>query len=251
MTTRATSAPRIEAPAQPANLKPVYVWDLVVRSTHWLIVFSLIVLAITGVYMSRPFIISGGPANQRFIMGGVKITHFYSAIVFSLAVGSRILWMFIGPRWARWSQLVPWSRKRRRDMWGTFKFYIMLRDKPPFAVGHNPLAGATYVAVFALYLVMILTGFALYSVSAHGSYMGMWDFLLPVFGGAQGARWIHHIVMWLLIGFAVHHIFSALLMSRVEKNGTLDSIFSGYKFLQAKELEEEIAATDKKKKEGR
>lgn len=249
MTTRATSAPRTEVPAEPANLEPVYIWDLVVRSTHWLIVFSLISLAITGVYMSRPFIISGGPANQRFIMGGVKIVHFYSAIVFSLAVFSRILWMFIGSRWARWSQLVPWSRKRRRDMLGTFKFYLMLRDKPPFTVGHNPLAGATYVAVFLLYLVMILTGFALYSVSAHGSYMGMWDFLLPIFGGAQGARWLHHIVMWLLIGFAVHHIFSALLVSQVEKNGTLDSIFSGYKFLDAEDVDQEIEASSTTKKE--
>ncbi len=251
MTTRVAAAPHSKAPAQEADVRPVYVWDLVVRSTHWLIVFSLIVLSITGVYMGRPFIISGGPANQRFIMGGVKIVHFYSAIVFTLAVGSRILWMFIGPRWARWSQLVPWSRKRRHDMVGTFKFYIMLRDKPPFTVGHNPLAGATYVAVFALYLVMILTGFALYSVSAHGSYMGMWNFLLPIFGGAQGARWIHHIVMWLLIGFAVHHIFSALLMSRVEKNGTLDSIFSGYKFLDPKEVANEIAAADAKEKEAK
>jgi Ni/Fe-hydrogenase 1 B-type cytochrome subunit len=79
---------------------------------------------------------------------------------------------------------------------------------------------------------MIASGFALYSVSAHGSYMKMWDFLLPVFGGPQGARWIHHIVMWLLVGFVVHHVFSALLTSRVEKNGTLDSIFSGFKFLR-------------------
>ncbi len=244
MTTRVTTAPESAASTEQANLKPVYVWDLVVRSTHWLIVFSLIALSITGVYMSRPFIISGGPASQRFVMGGIKIVHFYSAIVFSLAVGARILWMFVGSRWARWSQLVPWRRKRQRDMLGTFKFYIMLRDKPPPTVGHNPLAGATYVVVFALYLVMILTGFALYSVSAHGSYMKMWDFLLPIFGGGMGARWLHHIVMWLLIGFAVHHIFSALLVSRVEKNGTLDSIFSGYKFLDPKEVEEEIAGQE-------
>jgi len=102
----------------------------------------------------------------------------------------------------------------------------MFRKTPPFSVGHNPLAGLTYVAVFGLYLLIIFTGFALYSVSAYTSYMGMWDFLLPIFGGPQTARWLHHVTMWLLIGFAVHHLFSALLVSRVEKNGTIDSIFS-------------------------
>ena len=211
-------------------LEPVYVWDLVVRATHWLIFFSMIVLAITGVYLGRPFL-EVGTGSGKFTMGWMKIIHAYAAIVFSLAVGSRILWMFLGPRRSGWRQFIPVSKRRQRGLVSTFLFYVFARPRPPESVGHNPLAGLTYVAVFGLYLVMIVTGFALYSVSAHGSYMKMWDFLLPWLGGAQGARWIHHVTMWLLIGFVVHHVFSALLTSRVEKNGTLDSIFSGYKFL--------------------
>lgn len=230
-TTAVPGAPASYAPEQERALEPVYVWDLVVRSTHWLIALSLIVLAVTGVYIGNPFLTSAGAATQRFVMGWVKTIHFYGAIVFSLAVGARIFWMFTGTRWARWSQLVPTTRERFRDMLGTFRFYIMLRSSPPASTGHNPLAGATYVAVFGLYLVMILTGFALYSVNAHTSYMRVWQLLLPLFGGAAFARWLHHVVMWLLLGFAVHHVFSALLVSRVEKNGTIDSIFSGYKFL--------------------
>jgi Ni/Fe-hydrogenase 1 B-type cytochrome subunit len=203
-------------------LEPVYVWDLVVRATHWLIVFSFLLLGVTGVLIARP---------SMFAMGGVKIVHYYASIAFALAVGARLVWMFLGPRQSSWRQFVPVSRRRRHDLIGTFKFYVMLSPRPPEAVGHNALAGFTYVAVFGLYLVMIATGFALYSVSAYTSYMKMWQFLLPIFGGAQGARWIHHVVMWLLAGFVVHHVFSAMLMSRVEKNGTIDSIVSGYKFL--------------------
>ena len=37
--------------------------------------------------------------------------------------------------------------------------------------------------------------------------------------------------MWLLWGFAVHHVYSAILMSQVEANATIESIFSGYKFV--------------------
>jgi Ni/Fe-hydrogenase 1 B-type cytochrome subunit len=138
--------------------------------------------------------------------------------------------MFMGPRRSGWRQFIPTSMRQLRDMKSTFLFYTFFRDKPPATIGHNPLAGATYVAVFGLYLVMIFTGLALYSVSSH-SYMQSFQFLLPLFHGAQGARWLHHVAMWLLIGFVVHHVASAILTSRVEKNGAIDSMFSGYKFL--------------------
>ena len=213
-----------------APLRPTYVWDLVVRVSHWTIFFSMIILAITGVYLGRPFVSSPGRAGASFTMGWAKILHAYAAIAFTLAVMSRIAWMIVGPRRSNWRQFVPTSKRRWRDLFETFKFYTFFRDAPPATRGHNPLAGASYLVVFGLYLVMIATGFALYSVSSY-SFMRSWDFLLPVFNGAQGARWLHHVVMWLLIGFVVHHVYSALLTSRVEKNGTLDSIFSGYKFL--------------------
>jgi Ni/Fe-hydrogenase 1 B-type cytochrome subunit len=211
-------------------LQPTYVWDLVVRLTHWTIMFSMILLAITGVFIGRPWSAPPGPATQHFVTGWVRVLHFYGAIVFSLAVLSRITWMVIGPRRSNWRQFIPTSKRRLRDLKETFLFYTFFRDRPPTTRGHNPLAGASYIAVFGLYLVMIATGLALYSISSH-SYMKSFDVLLPLFHGAQGARWIHHVTMWLLIGFVVHHVYSALLTSRVEKNGTLDSIFSGYKFL--------------------
>jgi Ni,Fe-hydrogenase I cytochrome b subunit len=37
--------------------------------------------------------------------------------------------------------------------------------------------------------------------------------------------------MWLLLGFFVHHVASAVLMSVVERKGTVESIFSGVKFI--------------------
>lgn len=212
------------------SLEPVYVWDLVVRLSHWAIVLSMLTLAFTGVDIARPFL-HGAGGKAGFTTGYVRIVHFYAAMVFSLAVFARLLWLFLGPRHSGWRQFIPVSRRRRHDLIGTVKFYSMVSARPPATIGHNPLAGLTYVAVFGLYVVMILSGFALYSMSAYTSYMSNWQFLLPLFHGAMGARWVHHVVMWLLLGFAVHHFISALLTSRVERNGALDSIFSGFKFL--------------------
>jgi len=212
------------------GIERVYVWDLVVRMSHWFIMLSVFILAITGIYIGDPYLIPAGPADEQFVMATMKTVHFYAAIIFALTVAARIAWMFVGSYYARWHQFVPMSRRRRRDVFGMLKFYTLINKEPPLNVGHNPLAGMTYLLVFALYLTMILTGFALYSVSAVG-YMQMWEFLLPIFGGAQMARWIHHLAMWFILGFVGHHIWSAMLVSRVEGMGLIDSLFSGYKFL--------------------
>lgn len=233
-TTAAEGArPAVGHPAkgQAVGLERVYVWDIVVRLTHWIIMVAILILAVTGIYMGRPFYIPSGMVDQQFVMGTMKIVHFYTAIAFTLAVLARVWWMFTGSYYARWRNFVPLGARRRRDVLGMLKFYTFFSREPPMNVGHNPLAGLTYLAVFGLYFVMILTGFALYSVDAGVSYMKMWSFLLPVFGGPQTARWIHHIAMWLLLGFFAHHIWSAILISRVEGQGLIESMFSGYKFL--------------------
>ena len=212
------------------GIERVYVWDLVVRLSHWIIMLAIFILATTGIYIGEPYLIPAAPPNEQFVMATMKTVHFYAALIFALTVAARIAWMFVGSYYARWHQFVPMSPRRRRDVFGMLKFYTLINKEPPLNVGHNPLAGITYVLVFGLYLLMILTGFALYSVSATG-YMQMWEFLLPIFGGAQMARWIHHLAMWFILGFFAHHIWSAILVSRVEGVGLIDSMFSGYKFL--------------------
>jgi Ni/Fe-hydrogenase 1 B-type cytochrome subunit len=222
-----------------SGLSPVYVWELPVRLSHWLIVLSIGFLTVTGIYIGNPYIKVPGEAGQHFVMGTMKVIHYYAAIVFTLSVLARIVWMFVGNRRARWHQFLPVTRAGLRGIPGTVAFYLFLRPTPPAFVGHNPVAGATYTVVFLLYLMMVATGLGLYGMSAHvDSPLRFFDSLLGLFGGAQGARWFHHVGMWLLLGFAVHHLASALLVSRVEKNGILDSIFSGYKFLPASETEE-------------
>ena len=211
--------------------EPVYVWDALVRLTHWLIVFSVLVLAFTGIYMGRPFLSEPGPAGTHFATGWIKVLHYYAAIVFSLAALSRVIWMFLGPQQSGWREFVPTTKERLRHIIGVIRFYMFLEKDPPPSIGHNPLAGLTYLGVYCLYALLVLTGFALYSVNAPTSYMRVWHFLLPIFHGAQGARWLHHVAMWVLLVFAVAHVSISLLVSRVEKNGTLDSIFSGYKYL--------------------
>lgn len=234
--------------ASPATVRPVeagrsdivrvYVWEVPVRITHWLIVFAIVALSATGLYIGTPFVTVPGPAGQHFVMGWAKVLHAYAAYVFIGAVLVRLIWMFTGNKYAHWDKFIPVYHQRRRGLWPTLRFYLLALRKPPGFVGHNPLAGATYTLVFGLYFLAILTGLLLRGAGADvGSALRWLDPLVPVFGGLQTVRWIHHVVMWLLLGFGVHHVYSGVLMSAIEANATMESIFSGYKFVPREDLE--------------
>jgi len=223
-----SALPRI-AP-EPPGAETVYVWELPVRVTHWLIFLSIAVLSVTGFYIGDPFIALGGPARDHFVMGTVRVIHLYAAIVFTLSVFVRLYWMFAGNSYARWREFVPVTRQRRQSVRQAMRFYAFVRREPEVYAGHSGLAGATYGIIFLIYLLMIATGLALYTVYAPiGSPFQFFRFLIPIFGGLQVARLIHHIGMWLLLIFVIHHVYSAVLFSISERSGIIDSIFSGYK----------------------
>jgi Ni/Fe-hydrogenase 1 B-type cytochrome subunit len=144
----------------------VYVWDAPVRTLHWLVAGAITVLAITGLYIAFPFQSSGGAATPHFLMGWVRTVHSYAAIVFTLSVLARVVWMFLGPPQASWREFIPVTRRRWRGFAKTLRYYTFLSVDNIATVGHNAVAGVAYTGVFILYLVMIVTGLALYGSSA-------------------------------------------------------------------------------------
>lgn len=213
-------------------LRRVYVWELPVRVAHWLNFLAIVVLSATGWFISNPVSVASGEARLHFFTGTVKVVHSYAAIVFTLALLSRLAWMFLGNAYSRWDQFVPWSRERRRGILDMHLYYLFLKDRPPPGAGHNPLAGFTYIFVYGVLLVMALTGLGLYGQAAHlGSPLRWFGFLADVFGGPQYTRWLHHGFMWFVWGFFAHHLVSAILFSWKEGTGTMESIVSGYRFV--------------------
>ncbi len=217
------------------HLYEKYVWEVPVRATHWLNMLAIITLAVTGIFIGSPKTVALTPS--AFVMGWVRLVHFVAGYVFAISVVSRIYWSFVTRnRYASWQEFVPMLTKEgRRNMLETFKYYTFISRKAPHVVGHNALAGTAYSVVFLLYLVMIGTGFALYSERAPNGILHKatgWMFMLF---SNQGMRLTHHCVMWFLIAFAIHHVYSAWLMDVKEKGGVMSSIFSGYKAVRSKE----------------
>jgi len=213
------------APGQGAMLRePVYVFELPVRLAHWLIFFSVVTLSATG------WMIGGGGKHlpAEVTMAEARMVHVITAWVMISSMVMRIIWLFTGNRWASWKEWVPVQSKRIKGIFRTAAYYLFLRKRyPEPGGGHNPLAGATYLVVYALLGFMAVSGVAL-----HGYGNGEWHdyalFAMPVMAN-QTLRFLHHCGMWLVWGFVVHHVASALLIDSETRGNCMTAIFSGWR----------------------
>ena len=142
-------------------LKRVYVWEFPVRLSHWLNFLAITALTITGYYIGAPFI--NAIREKQLIMAKFRFVHFVAAYVFAWCVLVRIYWWFVGNKYARWDQFLPFSSERLKSCVDTTAFYCFIREKLPDYAGHTGMAGLTYFFMFMLFLIEMLTGSALYS----------------------------------------------------------------------------------------
>lgn len=210
----------------------VYVWQMPVRVFHWINAMSIILLMGTGIYIGNPFL--GATVQEEayysFVMGWVRYIHFFSAFLFTINLLIRWYWVFKGNRYATSN---PFRKIFWIETWETTKFYLFLKNKKPHYVGHNPLAQLSYWIFIGLgSIIMIFTGYFLYFEPQPEAFFGTFFFSwVPlVFGGDSfSIRSLHHIVAWGFMIFMVVHIYMAFREDYLQRNGTMSSIFTGYK----------------------
>lgn len=200
-----------------SNLFPVYVWEAPVRIWHWVMALAMVVLAVTGYLIGSPLSSVGGEASNHFLFGYIRFVHFAAGYVFAVAFLLRVIWAFVGNRFAREIFTLP-IRLLSPRFWGELieqvKYYLFLRRESVPYQGHNPLA---MTAMFFMYVLgtvfMIVTGLALYG---EGTGMGSWAYTvfsswaLPLLGYSQNVHTLHHLGMWYLILFAIVHMYMAV-----------------------------------------
>jgi Ni/Fe-hydrogenase 1 B-type cytochrome subunit len=220
----------------------VYVWELPVRISHWLIVLTIVSLSITGFYMHSPYVTVTG--KSAYAMGTMRFVHLLSGFVFTGALVLRLVWFFLGNRWARFSEYFPMTKKRGKGLLAVGKYYAFMAWSPISYIGHNPMAGAAYLVVYGMVLVEVLTGFALYSQILGSRLLSSCIGWLPRLIDIQWLREIHFFVMFGFWMFFIHHLYTAVLVSVEEESGLMDSIFSGYKFLGEDDLRKDLEDLD-------
>ena len=224
------------------NFKRVYVWDLPVRIFHWLNVLALFVLIITGFLIANPpALLSSAEATNLHTFGIIRFIHFTAAYLFFFVMILRVYWAFVGNRYASWRAFWPFTKKNWKNFGHVMKIDILLmnekvEDVTKISIGHNSVATLSYLIMFVLAIVQVVTGFGLYSDMSSWWLPKMFDWVVPFFGGDFMVRNIHHTAMWLFIFFSIVHVYLVFYHDWLEGRGEVSSIFGGYKFVRDERL---------------
>ncbi len=238
------------------QLKQHKVWDVPVRLFHWINVVCVLCLIAMGTALMN------GGALGLTVEGKIllKTWHVYFGYVFVINLAIRILWGFIGNRYARWAAILPKGETYKPAL----KDYVRsLKNKQPIAyLGHNPLARIIVSAMLLLLSLQAITGLVLAGT----------DVYMPPFGGAI-KEWVatdaaavelvqpyskqgidqedykvmrmvrtpfitlHDIVFFSLLALIVIHIFGVIFTEIVEKNSIVSAMITGKKVFKDKPLD--------------
>jgi len=215
----------------------VYVWQYPLRLAHWGLVFSIAALSFTGYYIHNPFIV--GQTKTPFLMGWFRFTHEAFGMAFISFFILRMYLFFAGDRWMQWRAMVPLHKRQWKEMIEVTKFYAFIRPTPVSKVGHNAMAAFSYIGLYSLMFVEIVTGLVMYNWLAHNPVLTPLLAWIPRVVRIQNIRLIHFCLMFVFIAFGILHVHLCLIVSSAEKRGLMDSIFTGYKIIPVDELEED------------
>lgn len=121
-------------------MRPVLVWDWGVRVFH--------VLLIGGFFAAYAIARFGGEHHPAFAL------HMIFGLTIAALVVARLVWGFVGTRWARWSTVLHGP--------GAFADNVrhLFRKGGRHFTGHNPLSTLGIAAMFVLALALAATGYA-------------------------------------------------------------------------------------------
>lgn len=226
------------------NFKRVYVWELPVRLFHWTLVLSMTVLIITGfIIADPPAINSNAEPTHSFWFGIIRATHFIFAYLLVAVLLFRIYWAFVGNRFAKWYNFIPYNKKAIKNILHVLKVDIfLLPDKEHklsnISIGHNYLAAFSYFLLTLLLILQAMTGFALMADNSTWWLPKMFHFVVPLFGGDIAVRYVHHILTWVFMAFIVIHVYLVLYHDYVEARGEASAMISGLKFVRAERIKD-------------
>ena len=230
-----TETPGLVEPRTPpeGEMEWVYLWHWPIRAMHWAAALSIVVLAVTGLYIGKPYFLVPGDASSAYLMGWMRFLHFAAAGLLVATGIVRIYWLFAGNRYERFGALFPVKPKDWKNMWEQTKHYLMMapREAPAY-LGHNPLQQLSYTGIYVVAALMVVTGFALYGQANPGGFFyATFGWVTGLFGHIQTVRFVHHLLTWVFLIFIPIHVYLSMRADLLENTGTISSIISGGRYV--------------------
>ncbi len=219
----------------PAEYKQVYLWHWPVRAMHWVAALCVATLVVTGFYIGSPYFVTSGEPSSHFLMGWMRFVHFTAAGVLVATAILRTYWLFVGNKFERWRALFPVAPKDWRNLVRVVKAYLFIdaREAPHY-MGHNPIQQLSYTLLYGVALTQALTGFYMYGLSNPGGFFfTAFGWVGPLLGGAQIARFVHHVLTWFWLIFLPLHVYLTIRADVVHQESRVSSIVSGHRYVRA------------------
>ena len=175
-------------------------WDLPTRLFHWLLVLSLFAQY----------------ATAKWLDDAVQ-WHFYIGYFTLFLVLFRVMWGFVGTRYARFSHFVKGPK-------AVYIYLTQLFNKPALpTIGHNPLGGWFVLIMLALVAVQAVSGLYMTDdIFLDGPYRAFAsDELVEVM------TWLHHITFDLLLYVIGLHIGAILFYGVYKKHRLIPAMLHG------------------------
>lgn len=201
-----------------------------IRIFHWLRALSILVLVITGFYISWPFLVAP-ETNDIQVQSYIRFAHLVFGFALTAITLVRFYLFFFGK-----SDI---ERRSFRDVssvgsWvKNLKSYLWMGHLNKAGV-YGPLQFTTYAVISLMALLICITGLVLYANVYHLGMGGMmWDaaaWITAQMGGLAQIRIWHHYMTWVFIIFVLVHVYMAVWSGIRFKHNSVDSIISGYDY---------------------
>ena len=216
--------------------KSEYEFSIGLRATHWIRFFAITFLVVSGYYISYVFVspeITSQPTN--FMNAKWRMAHQIAGFIL-IACFIFKLYLFIFDKHSR-KEVVSIVDFFSPKVWiAQIKYYLFLGPHPHLKGVYNPLQFASYFFFYVVLFLICLTGLALY---VHVYHEGLGGLLYEpmrqceeLMGGLANVRTVHRVCMWVIIVFVVIHVYMAVFNAVKGKNGAMDAIISGYKYVK-------------------
>ena len=226
----------LEAERRGRQVRSIYVYEAPVRLWHWVNALAMVVLAVTGYFIGKPLPTLPGEASANYLMGYIRFAHFASAYIFAVGLVARAYWAVVGNHHARQIFKLPLTNKHWwSEVFFELRWYMFLEKHPKKYVGHNPMA---QLMMFFFYTVlafgMVITGFGLYS---EGAGLGHWSDVLfgwtiPFVGGSMQLHNLHRLGMWIMMSFAIVHVYAAIREDIMSRQSLISTMVSGWRMFK-------------------
>lgn len=182
-----------------AHQSQVYVWDPFVRIFHW-----VLVVAFTITFLTEEDTLT---------------LHVWAGYAVGILVLARVLWGFVGPPHARFSDFVY------KPAASTAYISDLLRFRSARYLGHSPAGGAMVILLLALLAATVVTGLIVYGGEQQGG---------PLAGvvtrqTAEALEDVHNVVANVTLAFVLAHIAAVVFASFAHRENLVRAMFTGYK----------------------